>query len=163
MTVSDGSTLRGPQTDWHLAAFNIARAKFETDDDRMAPFMNALERINKLGDESPGAVWRHSTDDGDSTSVRMFEDPLILINYTIWESVESLQNYTYKTDHVQFLKRRREWFEPVEDLPVLVLWWTPAGTIPTLEQARTKLLHLRDNGPTSEAFTFREPFAPPTI
>ena len=146
---------------WQLAAFNVAKIRFDLDDPRMADFVDNLEKINGLGDRSPGFVWRHQTDTGDSTSERIFDDHDILLNFTIWDSVEALRAYTYKSDHTAFLQRRREWFTPLVDWPVLVLWWVPAGTIPTLTEAQEKLAELRDNGATPAAFTFRESHPPP--
>ncbi len=146
---------------FHLAQLNIARALGETDGPEMAEFMANLDRINTLAEESPGYIWRLQTEEGDATSVRAFDDPRMLLNLTVWTDVESLHNYTYKTDHTQFLRRRREWFEPVEGLPVTVMWWIPAGSLPTVDEAIGKLHHLAANGPSSEAFTFRDRFAPP--
>ena len=146
---------------WHLAAFNVAKIRFDLDDPRMADFVDNLEAINQLGDRSPGFVWRHQTEAGDSTAERIFDDHDILMNFTIWESVEALRTYTYKSDHTAFLRRRREWFTPFDDWPVLVLWWVPAGTVPTLAEAKQKLAQLRDDGPTPAAFTFRENHPPP--
>ncbi len=146
---------------WHLAQFNIAKTKYSLDDPRMADFVNNLDPINTLGDDSPGWVWRYSTDSGNSMDERIFDDPDIALNYTIWEDVDSLHNYTYRTEHKEFLRRRREWFVPMPEWPIVVLWWIPAGTIPSLAEAKAKLIELRDNGPSASAFTFREQFPQP--
>ena len=148
--------------EWHLAAFNIAKTKYDIADQRMADFVNNLDRINTLGDQSPGWVWRYSTNSGNSMDERIFDDERIVLNYTIWEDVESLHNYTYRTEHTDFLKRRREWFVPLSEWPVVVLWWVQAGTIPPLFEAKAKLTELRDNGPTEAAFTFRGQFPVPS-
>ncbi len=147
--------------EFHLAQLNLARALGETDSEVMAEFMANLDRINELAEQSAGYVWRLQTDEGDATSIRAFDDPQMLLNLTVWADVESLHDFTYKTGHVDYLRRRREWFEPVEGLPVTVLWWIPAGTVPTVEQAVEKLYHLAENGPSVEAFTFRDRFASP--
>lgn len=149
-------------TGWHLAAFNIAKTKYDIADPRMVDFVNNLDPINTLGDESPGWVWRYSTDSGNSMDERIFDDESIALNYTIWEDVESLHHYTYGTEHKDFLRRRREWFVPLPEWPIVVLWWVPAGTIPPLSEAKTRLTELRDNGPTETAFTFREHFPAPS-
>ena len=149
-------------TVWHLVQFNIALAKHDVDDPRMAEFVANLEPINRLGDEWPGAVWRHQSEDGDSTSTLVFDNPRLLVNYTIWESVEALHEYTYKSGHVEFLRRRREWFDPFPELPGIALWWERAGVIPTIEECEAKILHLRDHGPTEAAFTFRTTFPKPS-
>jgi len=84
------------------------------------------------------------------------------LNLSVWHDADSLHAYTYKTDHVDFLRRRRQWFEPVEGLPVTVLWWVPAGNLPTVDEAIAKLNLLAEQGPTPDAFTFRERFEPPS-
>ncbi|MEZ5340192.1 MAG: DUF3291 domain-containing protein [Acidimicrobiales bacterium] len=109
-------------------------AKGPTDGPIMAEFMANLERINTLAEASPGFVWRFQTDDGDATSVRAFDDPDLLLNLSTWESIETFKQYVYKSAHAEFLPRRREWFEPVPELPVLVMWWIPAGTEPSIDE-----------------------------
>ncbi len=147
--------------EYQLAQLNIARIRYATDDPGMAGFMDNLDRINKLGDDSPGFVWRHQDESGSSTETLIFDEPDILLNYTIWEDVESLKHYVYKTEHKDFLRRRREWFVPLPEWPVTVMWWVPSGTIPDILEAKDKLIQLRDHGSTPEAFSFREPFPPP--
>ncbi len=146
---------------WHLAQFNVARAKGPTDGAVMAEFMANLDRINQLADESPGFVWRLRTEDGSATSIRAFDDPDLLLNLSVWEDIESLRQYVYRTEHTDFLRRRREWFEPVEELPVTVMWWVPAGANPSVEEAIQRLYRLAEEGPGPEAFTFRQRFDPP--
>src|SRR5215211_1575777 len=96
----------------HLAQLNVARLRAPVDDPMIDDFRNNLLRINALGDASPGAVWRLQTEDGDATAIKAFDDPLVILNLTVWESVEALKSFVYKTEHVDFLRRRREWFEP---------------------------------------------------
>lgn len=143
----------------HLAQINIGRLRAPTDDPLVAEFMAALDEINALAERSPGFVWRFMTEDGNATAVRPFEDESMLINMSVWESIESLGDYVYRTDHVRFLRRRREWFERIGE-PIVVLWWIPAGHVPTVAEAIERIDHLRANGPTSHAFTFRHPYSP---
>ncbi len=145
----------------HLAQLNVARAKGPTDGPVMAEFMANLDRINALADASPGFVWRLQTDDGNATSIQAFDDPDMLLNMSVWTDFESFHSYVYKTDHVGFVRRRAEWFEPVEGLPVTVMWWIPAGTVPTVAEAIERLHRLAEHGPTAEAFSFRQRFGPP--
>lgn len=148
--------------EWHLAQFNIARMNYPLDDARMEGFVEQLEPVNRLADASPGFVWRHQTDEGDSTAVRLYDDPRVIINYSVWESLEALKAFTYQLpDHQKLLRQRRTWFAPVEDLPIIVMWWIPAGTIPTLEEARQRQERLQANGPTEKAFSFRTSFPSP--
>jgi len=160
-TESTTETTMTNTTGWHLAQINIGRLNHPVDDPRVAEFMDNLDLINALGEASPGFVWRLKDDSGNATAIRGFEDPTILPNLTVWESIESLKEYVFKTDHATFLRKRREWFAPMDDLPVLTMWWVPAGHIPTLDEARERVEHLAANGPTSHAFSFRPTFDPP--
>jgi hypothetical protein len=145
---------------WHIAQYNIATLVAPLDDPRIADFVANLEPINTLGDRTPGFVWRMQSDDGTSTGVRVRPDPLVLINFTVWETIEALHDYTYRSAHANVYRRRKEWFHHTEN-PYLVLWWIPAGHIPTVEEAEERLAHLRDHGPTPHAFTFKRRFPPP--
>jgi hypothetical protein len=143
-----------------LAQFNIARMRAPIDDPLMEGFRSQLDRINAVADASPGFVWRLQTDAGDATAVRAYPDPLVIVNMSVWESLEALQSYVYRSPHQGPLRDRRQWFEAA-DGPILVLWWVPAGHLPTVEEAMAKLEHLRQHGPSPLAFTFRQPFPPP--
>jgi hypothetical protein len=145
---------------FHLAQINIGRLRAETDDPMIAEFMAALDGINALAERSPGFIWRFMTEDGNATAVRPFEDELLLINMSVWESVESLGDYVYRSDHTSYLRRRREWFERIEEA-IFALWWVPAGHRPTVAEGIEAIEHLRSCGPTPRAFTFRQPFSQP--
>ena len=146
---------------WQLAQANIGKFRAPIDDPIMAGFKNQLDPINALADASPGFVWRLQTEDGNATAVRPDDhDPLMAINMSVWSSLEALQQYVYKSDHVGPLRDRKQWFQKIGG-PILVLWWIPAGHIPTVAEAMAKLAHLKQHGPTQDAFTFRAPFAAP--
>ena len=147
---------------YHLAQYNVARLVVPLDDPLIADFVNALDRVNQLGDRSPGFVWRHQTAEGNSTSIRVRGDPLILINFSVWEDAESLFEYTYRSGHAEMYRRRREWFEPPSEAH-LVLWWIAAGQEPTVEEAEERLDYLRAHGPTAQAFTFKQRFPRPAV
>jgi hypothetical protein len=144
---------------FQLAQLNIGRLRAPTDDPLVAEFMGALDVINALAEASPGFVWRFQTEDGNATAVRPFEDDLLLINMSVWESVQALGDYVYRSGHTAYMRRRREWFERASDA-YLVLWWVPAGHRPSVGEAIERLHHLRAHGPTAHAFTFRQTFAP---
>lgn len=143
----------------HIAELNIARAVGPMDSRAMADFVANLDRINAIGDASPGFVWRLQDESGAATLIRAFEDPAIIVNLTVWASIEALRAYAYRSDHVEVLRRRREWFVPL-DGPSLVLWWVPTGHRPTVAEARGRLEHLAAHGPTPEAFTLKVAFPP---
>ena len=144
---------------WHLAQLNVGRLLAPLESETLAGFVAALEPINALADGHPGFVWRLQTDAGDATSIRPTEDDLFLINMSVWSSLETLRAFVYTTAHVQVLRQRRAWFEQLATSH-MVLWWVPAGHIPTVEEALARLERLRRAGPTPAAFTFRAPFEP---
>jgi hypothetical protein len=145
---------------YHLAQLNIGRFRFPTHDPRMAGFMNQLKPINALADNTPGFVWRLQDETGDATSFRPFPDDMLAVNFSVWESIEALFHYTYYSDHVKVLRERKAWFEHMTE-HYMVLWWIPAGRIPTLEEAKERLDALRRDGPTAYAFNFKERFEAP--
>jgi hypothetical protein len=144
---------------WHLAQLNVGRLLAPLESETLAGFVSALEPINALADGHPGFVWRLQTDAGDATSIRPTEDDLFLINMSVWSSLETLRAFVYTTAHVGVLRQRRAWFER-SVTSHMVLWWVPAGHIPTIEEALERLERLRQDGPTAAAFTFRAPFEP---
>jgi hypothetical protein len=147
---------------FELAQLNIGVIKGPMDSPVMAEFAAALERINALADSSPGFVWRLQTEDGDATALRPFENDRTLVNMSVWRDIESLSAYVYKSGHVEIMRRRREWFERM-DQASLVLWWVPRGHRPSVSDAIEKLEMLRAKGPTAAAFTFRQPVAAPDV
>ena len=147
-------------TRFHLAQVNIGRLRAPVEDAMMEGFRSQLDAINALADRSPGFVWRLQTEEGNATSIRPFEDELMAINMSVWESLEALQQFVYRSAHVGLLRDRKQWFDPIEG-PILALWWIPAEHIPTVSEAKERLEHLKDRGPTAFAFTFRTPFAAP--
>ena len=120
----------------------------------MEGFRTQLDPINALADQSPGFVWRLQTEDGNATAIRAYPgDDLMAINMSVWESLEVLQQFVYKSRHVDTLRGRHQWFEPIQG-PILALWWIPAGHIPTVEEARERLHHLKTHGPTPPVSIF---------
>lgn len=137
---------------FHLAELNVARLLYPLDHPAVAEFAAGIERINRLAEESPGFVWRWP--DGPHP---WSGDPLVLVNMSVWESPEALKGYVYHTDHLAFYRKRAEWFEKPEQAHY-VLWWMPAGRLPTVEEAHAKLEHFRRHGATPEAFWFGKLF-----
>src|SRR5215467_13149894 len=151
--------------DYLLAQVNIARMREPLDSPLLAGFVADLGPVNAMADAAPGFVWRLQTEDGNATAVRAFEwdaagSAGVIINMSVWESVEALAAFVYSPDHARVLRRRREWFEPIREA-YTALWWIPAGTTPTVAQAEERVLHLRASGPTPRAFTLRTHFPPP--
>lgn len=142
---------------WHLAQFNIARLRRPLDHPDTAEFVSALDEVNALAEASPGFVWRLTDDETglSSSYVRAYDDPLTIINLSVWESPAQLQEFVDRSRHNSFLRRRRHWFEKA-DQPYLVCWWIPAGQVPSVEEAVARLERLRAEGAGDEAFTLRD-------
>jgi Domain of unknown function (DUF3291) len=147
-------------SNYELAQLNIGIIRGPMDSPVMADFAVNLERINALAERSPGFVWRLQTEEGNATAIRPFEDENMLVNMSVWRDVESLNLYVYSSAHVEVMRRRREWFERMNEA-FLVLWWVPKGHRPSVAEAIAKLEILRREGPTTQAFTFRKAFPPP--
>lgn len=145
---------------FHIAQFNIARAKAPLDDPQLADFMAKLDDVNALAESSPGFVWRLKSDSGNATDIRAFEDPRMIVNLSVWTSIDALFDFTYKSAHAPVMNRRREWFERAAG-PHLVLWWLAAGTIPSVADAVARLELLTARGPSAAAFTLKARFSPP--
>src|SRR5215469_12727536 len=144
---------------WHIAQLNVGRAVAPPGSPELADFMAALDRINALAEASPGFVWRLQSASGNATDILVSEDPRSLINMSVWSSVESLAAFVYRSGHTAVLQRRHEWFEKAAQA-YQVLWWIPAGHIPTIAEALERLELLRSEGPTERAFTFGQRFPP---
>lgn len=143
----------------HIAQANIARGRAPLTDPLMRGFVDQLDYINSVADRSPGFVWRYQTEAGDATATRVFDDPLIIFNMSVWESIEALHHYAFRSDHVGPMKNRRSWFTKM-DRPHSALWWTPVGDFPTVAEAERRLDLLLAGGPTPAAFTFARLFDP---
>lgn len=147
---------------FHLAQFNIARCRAPLDTPLMHGFVEQLETLNALAEESPGFIWRFKTAEGNATGVRLYDDPLLIVNLSLWDHPDSLKAYVYRSGHAAAYKARSEWFHDIEG-PSFVLWWVPAGTRPSLEEGRKRLEFLGGEGPSNNAFTFKPMFPPPDV
>ena len=141
----------------YLAQLNIAKAKFPLDAPEIKEFVDNLEPINKLAEDSAGFVWRLQDDSGDATHIQAFDDPNIIVNMSVWKNITALKYFMFRTHHKDFLKRKSDWFERLPQ-DSYVLWWIPIGATPTIEEAVDRLLYLRENGDTPHAFTFKSNF-----
>jgi hypothetical protein len=139
---------------FQIAQVNIGRIVAELNDPVMAGFVNRLDEINALADGSPGFVWRLIVNDGNATYLRPFDDNWMLMNMSVWETVEQLRHFVYKTVHIELLRERHAWFEKLAGV-YTALWWVPEGHIPGVDEAKQRLAHLEAHGPSEFAFTFQ--------
>jgi hypothetical protein len=139
---------------------NVGTALYPLDHPGMAAFMGALDEVNALAESSPGFVWRLKTEGGNATDIKVTDDPQFIVNMSVWQSVEALFEFVYKSSHRLVMARRREWFAQPRGA-YHVLCWIPAASVPAVEEGLARLRHLDAHGPTAHAFTFRQKFPPP--
>jgi hypothetical protein len=147
---------------WHIAQMNVGTLLYPQDDPRVAEFMGLLDQVNAMADAAPGFVWRLQSAQGNATDIQVTDNPLFIVNMSVWQSVEALFDFVYRASHRSVMAKRRVWFARPAGA-YLVLWWTPAGTIPTIDQGLERLRMLDNNGPSRHAFDFRNKFPPPGI
>ena len=145
---------------YHLAQINIGRLRAPIDDPQIAGFVARLDEINALAEGSTGYVWRLQTPVGNATELRPYDDDLIIVNLSVWETPEALRNYVYRSAHASVMRQRREWFERFAGM-YYALWWVPAGHEPSVHEATARLEELRANGDTPRAFSFTHIFPAP--
>lgn len=140
-----------------LAQLNIALAKYPLDAPEIKEFVDNLELVNGIAESSEGFVWRLKDESGDATNIQAFDDPNMIVNMSVWDSVGSLKNFMFRTHHRDFMRRKGDWFHRLPE-DTYVLWWIEEDHIPTLEEAIERLEHLRETGDTPYAFTFKTNF-----
>ena len=144
------------------------RLRAPLDSPELAPFVAALDPVNALAEGAPGFVWRLEAADGNSTSIRIFDDPTLIVNMSTWRStttltaLDALADYVYRSAHTAIMRRRREFATAIAEA-YLALWWVPRGHAPTIGEAEERLRHLRAHGPTPFAFGMKTPFPPPGV
>ncbi|MEH6455525.1 MAG: DUF3291 domain-containing protein [Cocleimonas sp.] len=146
-------------TKFHLAQLNIADAKADQNSDIMSGFVDRLGEIHVLAEGSPGFIWRYQDEEGEEAPKVIFNNPLILVNMTLWQDIDSLRHFVYKTTHKELIQGREAWFHKMQEMHQ-VLWWVPEGHIPTLQEAKLRLDLIRQEGSTQKAFSFAKPYTP---
>lgn len=141
-----------------LAQLNIAKAKYSLDSQELKEFVDNLTPVNQLAEDTEGFIWRLQDENGDATSIHAFSDPSIIVNMSTWASVDALKNFMFRTHHREFLRRKSEWFDHIEQ-DSYVLWWVPQGYIPSIEEGIKRLNYLRNNADSPYAFTFKSNFS----
>src|SRR4029077_3965474 len=145
---------------WHIAQLNVGRIIAPTDSPELAEFMAALDEINARAEATPGFVWRLQSDSGNATDIRVSEDPSFLVNMSVWATIESLFEFVYRSAHTTVMARRRQWFEkPTQAYQVL--WWVPAGQVPSVREALERLRRPRPHGPPAQGGTLHRRRTPP--
>ena len=146
--------------DYQLAQINVGRLIAPIDDPKIAEFVAGLEPINALADQAPGFVWRLQSGSGNATDIAYNDDPFVIVNMSVWESIEALRDFTYRSGHIAFFRDRAKWFEKM-DKPSYCLWWVPVGHKPTVSEGRDRLERYQKHGATQYAFWFSQQFPQP--
>jgi hypothetical protein len=148
---------------WHLAQINVAKIVGEDiTDPVMQKFVDQLDEINGLAEGSPGFVWRLKDESNNATNLNPYNDQRIIVNISVWQTLDDLLKFVYHGRHAEVLRSRREWFVSFGEA-YTALWYVPVGKVPTVEESMVRLKSLQDSGPTPFAFDFKTKFpAPPS-
>jgi heme-degrading monooxygenase HmoA len=144
---------------WNIAQVNIARMQgISLEDPVMEEFVRNLDGINALAEQSPGFVWRLKEEEGNATSIKFNDDTRIIVNMSVWRSLDDLMAFVYKSNHREVMTKRKQWFEPMKFY--MALWHVPKFSFPSVEDARFRLAYIEKNGITPLAFNFSKRFTP---
>jgi len=135
----------------HLAELNIARLKYPLDDPRVAEFADNLDLVNGIAERSPGFVWRLKDETGNAADIQAFDDPLIIVNMSVWQDAESLEHFVWNTLHKRFYQKRDHWFSLMRKQH-FVMWWVDEGEQPSIDEAKARLDHFDMHGNSDHAF-----------
>jgi hypothetical protein len=147
---------------FQIAQINIGRMLAPIDDPVMKEFVDNLANVNAVAEASPGFVWRLQSDAGNATDIAYSDDPFVIVNMSVWTSIEALKEFTYKSHHLEIFRKRAQWFERMA-APSYTLWWIPEGHIPTVAEAKERLEHYQKHGSTEFSFWFSQPFPAPEL
>lgn len=147
---------------WHIAQMNVGRALYPLEDLGMAEFVGQLDQVNALAEQSPGFIWRLKSESGNATDIKMTDDPQFIVNMSVWQNIEALFDFVYKSSHRLVMAERRRWFERPAGA-YMVLWWVAAGTVPSADEGLARLGDLDRHGPTPHAFSFKHILPPPGL
>ncbi|WP_308914828.1 DUF3291 domain-containing protein [Jannaschia sp. LMIT008] len=145
------SLFHPPAPDWHLAEVNVARLKAPIGSPVVAPFADALDRINGIADRVDGFVWRHVDASGNATDTQVADDPRVIYNASTWRDGAAFETFVWGTLHARFYERRAEWFDALGSMH-FAMWWVPPGHRPDVAEAMEALRSLDRHGPTSRGF-----------
>jgi len=134
-----------------IAQMNWGRLKYPLEDKRMIEFDQSLNEVYSLAENHPGFIWRIPDNQVELQLTNLGFDKFISSTVSIWNSVDSLKDYTYNSLHGIYLKRSSEWFKEVEG-PQLVIWNVKNDDRPTFKESFERLAHLKINGPTDFAY-----------
>lgn len=138
----------------YIAHFNWATLRAPVGDPLVAPFVDAVPKVNALAERSAGFVWRHGDEAAAGAGIGwpLFTgNDRMIASFSVWETAEALRAYVYKTVHGGFFRRGEAWFLP--DAPRgNVLWPVPQGHIPDIAEARAMVERLEREGPSEAVF-----------
>jgi len=124
---------------YHLAQVNIAKMLAPLDSQVMAESVTNLDRINAVAESSAGFVRRLKDDGNNTTSIKVYNEDFLIVNMSVWKSVESLFQYVYQSNHVEIFKKRNEWFEKMKGMH-MAFWYIPEALFHRLVMLKRDLI-----------------------
>jgi hypothetical protein len=145
---------------YSLAQVNVGRLLAPLDDPLMAGYVALRPTVDSLARRSRGFIWRRTGPGSTSKETDLYDDPMIIANVSVWAGLTEFADFVYRSQHLEVLKRGAEWFDPL-DGPHYALWWVRRGHLPSAEEARERMEHLRRHGETPHAFSLTTTFPAP--
>jgi hypothetical protein len=145
----------------HLAQVNVSRLLAPLSSPQLEGFVAAAGPVESAGAAAPGFVWRKHAEVPPGWRTHPFGWDLgdsagLVVNLSVWESLEALDRFVHEAPHLQALRQRRSWFARHPEA-TSALWWVREGHRPGLAEAAERLRHLRAHGPTVYAFIAAQP------
>lgn len=142
----------------YIAHVNIGYWRPEIGEHEYFRFSELGRSISLDAANNPHLKWQFGTQFyQDPNVMRVFNEPRMILNLSVWNSLEALQEFVYRKYHHQAISRKSEWFEPLT-VASYVLWWVDENSMPTLEDAKYRLEYFNEHGANSEAFNFDCPY-----
>jgi hypothetical protein len=153
---------------WHLAQVNVAHMRATPSDSVRVGLVSRIADLNQLAEESAGFVWRLSETAATPNALQVFEPDVrpcdlnrFFYSLSVWECMDDLRAYVYRSAHAAMLGDRQRWMRDLAPAS-LALWYIPVGHRPTMAESVARLRYFHAHGPTEWACTFRRFFQTPT-
>jgi hypothetical protein len=131
----------------NIAELQIERLIGPPEDPRLSGYHEAVEAHHEALRRAPGFIWTVKA--GEMPELQ--SSPLDAVFFCVWESARDLEYFSYSAARKTFEVNRAVWFEPVPR-ERQVIWYLPAGQLPTGADALAKLDLRRLQGDTDAAF-----------
>lgn len=143
---------------YNLAQVNVAKVLAPMDDPVMNGFVDNLDSIYHISDVHEGFVCRINNEDYPTELRDVFPDESFINNISVWKDLNTLFDFTYKSGHVEILKKKKEWFSKIQ-MQYMGCWYVPEGYVPIHQEGKQRLNYFNKHGCRPYAFSFKDKFS----